>query len=209
MRPQGRRRHSSTLFKFDIPYIQSRLCIAGVDEAGRGPLAGPVVAAAVILYPCRIAPLGDSKLLSAEERAVAYRAIQRNAHAIGVGVVFHDEIDRMNIRQASYAAMRLALADLIVQPAHVLVDGPPIPLSSYSQTGIIRGDAKSACIAAASIVAKVTRDCMMEAMDREFPAYGFKQHKGYGTPEHLDALRRHGPCRIHRRSFQPVTEALC
>ena len=197
------------LFRFDLPYWESFQCIAGVDEAGRGPLAGPVVAAAVILPKCRITYLSDSKLLTPDQRVQAYRVIQREALAIGVGVVPHDEIDRINILQASYVAMRLALSQLILQPLHILVDGFPIPLSPYSQTGIIGGDAKSASIAAASIVAKVTRDCIMEAMDREYPAYGFKQHKGYGTRDHVAALNRLGPCAIHRRSFQPVTDSVC
>jgi ribonuclease HII len=196
---------SSSLFKFDLPYWQTHTLIAGVDEAGRGPLAGPVVSAAVILPRCRIPHLADSKLLTHEQRVSAYQVIQREAYAIGVGVVPHDEIDRLNILQATYKAMRLALAQLVLQPSHVLVDGYPIPTSSYSQTAIFQGDAKSASIAAASIVAKVTRDCMMEAMDREYPGYGFAQHKGYGTPEHLQTLHRLGPCKIHRRSFQPVT----
>ncbi len=124
------------------------------------------------------------------------------AYAIGVGVVPHDEIDRINILQATYQAMRLALAQLIIQPAHVLVDGYPMARCPYSQTGIIDGDAQSACIAAASIVAKVTRDCIMEALDRDYPGYGFKQHKGYGTPGHLTVLSRLGPSTIHRRSFK-------
>jgi ribonuclease HII len=196
---------ASSLFKFDFPFWQSYRLVAGVDEAGRGPLAGPVVAAAVILPKCQIPHLNDSKVLTPERRAQVYRVIQREAYAIGVGIVKNEEIDRLNILQATYVAMRLALADLIMRPFHVLVDGYAIPRGPESQTGIIDGDAKSASIAAASIVAKVTRDCLMEAMDRDYPVYGFKQHKGYGTPDHLDALGRHGPCAIHRRSFRPVT----
>jgi ribonuclease HII len=201
---KARRRSSSSLFRFDAPYWQSYGLVAGVDEAGRGPLAGPVVAAAVILPHCRIPYLADSKLLTPERRYDVYRVIQREAYAIGVGVVAHDEIDRVNILQATYLAMRQALTHLIVQPAHVLVDGYPIPAGPASQSGIIDGDAKSACVAAASVVAKVTRDCLMEAWDRAYPAYGFKQHKGYGTPEHLEVIERLGPCAIHRRSFRPV-----
>jgi ribonuclease HII len=204
MRRGKRRMTPSSLFKFDLPYWQTHSLVAGVDEAGRGPLAGPVVAAAVIFPKCRITHLADSKLLTADQRGHAYRVIQREAYAIGVGIVSHEDIDRLNILQASYMAMRQALAQLVHQPAHILVDGYPIPMSSYSQTGVFQGDSKSASIAAASIVAKVTRDCLMEAMDRQYPGYGFAQHKGYGTPDHLATLRRLGPCTIHRRSFQPV-----
>src|SRR5262249_49680392 len=130
--------------------------------------------------------------------------IQRAALAIGIGIIGPEEIDRINIRQAGFAAMRLALGDLIVRPVHVLVDGFRIPHGPASQTWIVEGDAKSAHIAAASIIAKVTRDALMETWDRRFPGYGFKKHKGYGTSEHLAALRRHGPSPIHRRSYAPV-----
>ncbi len=205
MNRRGRKPKASVLFDFDAQHAERGPWIAGVDEAGRGPLAGPVVAAAVMISPCAIPILGDSKLLTSEQRFEAYRFIQRHAHAVGVGIVFHDVIDRINIRQASFVAMRQALEQLVIRPDHVLVDGFPIPLSEYSQTAVIRGDAKSACIAAASIVAKVTRDCIMDALDREYPGYGFRQHKGYGTPEHLDTLRRLGPCQIHRTTFRPVT----
>ena len=198
-------RRTSQLFRFDCFYLDRYRLIAGVDEAGRGPLAGPVVAAAVIL-PARlkIPRLNDSKQLSAEQRNSIYRLIQRAALAIGVGVVESAEIDRINIRQASFSAMRLALARLVLTPLHVLVDGFCIPKGPDSQTGIVDGDQKSAHIAAASIVAKVTRDALMERWDACLPAYGFKKHKGYGTPQHLSALRRYGPSPIHRRSFAPV-----
>jgi len=179
--------------------------IAGVDEAGRGPLAGPVVASAVILpSQCKLPALADSKLLSADQRMVLYRLIQRQACAIGVGIVEHDEIDRLNIYWASFAAMKLALRALIMIPRHVLVDGFRIPEGPSSQTGIIGGDGKSASIAAASIIAKVTRDCLMENFDRQYPGYGFRQHKGYTTRLHLKNLEALGPCFIHRRSFSPV-----
>jgi ribonuclease HII len=207
--PKGRpakRASSLALFRFDLPYRQSFTLIAGVDEAGRGPLAGPVVAAAVILPECKIPHLRDSKQLSHEQRCAVYRHIQRLAIAIGVGIVSHEQIDRINILQATYLAMHIALARLMIQPAHILVDGYPITKSPYSQTGVIDGDGKSASIAAASIIAKVTRDSIMESLDRVYPGYGFKQHKGYGTPEHLEQLDRLGPCAIHRRSFQPVGE---
>ncbi len=205
----ARRRKSGSLFRFDRPFQKRYGWVAGVDEAGRGPLAGPVVSAAVILpFECKLPSLADSKLLSPKQRARLYRLIQRRALAIGVGVVDHDSIDRMNILQATYAAMRMALGRLVVRPDHILVDGYAIPQGPVSQTGIIDGDAQSACIAAASVVAKVTRDCLMEAWDRQYPDYGFRQHKGYGTPHHLATLKRLGPCSIHRRSFNPVHLAL-
>jgi ribonuclease HII len=198
-------RRTSKLFKFDVSYLERYHLVAGVDEAGRGPLAGPVVAAAVILpSPCRIPTLNDSKQLSEAQRNVVYRTIQRVALAIGVGIVDAAEIDRVNIRQASFAAMRLALSRLIVKPIHVMVDGFRIPDGPTSQTGIVAGDTKSAHIAAASIIAKVTRDALMVWWDARFPAYGFKHHKGYGTTEHFSALERFGPCPIHRRSYAPV-----
>lgn len=197
----------SSLFRFDQPFLRRYACIAGVDEAGRGPLAGPVVAAAVILPDsCRLPGLNDSKKLSPARRETLYALIRRAARAIGVGIVEAEEIDRINIRQASFAAMRQALRQLAIVPAHVLVDGFTIPMGPSSQTGIIGGDGKSACIAAASIIAKVTRDAMMRDRDRDFPQYGFSRHKGYGTPEHLDALERLGPCPIHRLTFSPVNK---
>jgi ribonuclease HII len=182
--------------------------MAGVDEAGRGPLAGPVVAAAVILpESCKLPGLNDSKKLSASQRETLYALIQRAARAIGIGIVEAEEIDRINIRQASFAAMRQALQELTITPAHVLVDGFSIPGGPVSQTGIVGGDGRSAHIAAASIIAKVTRDAMMVTWDRQFPAYGFKRHKGYGTLEHLVALNRFGPSPIHRLSYSPVRAA--
>lgn len=198
-------RRTSLLFKFDQPFLKKHDCIAGVDEAGCGPLAGPVVAAAVILPKnCKIPLLNDSKQLSSDQRNVLYEQIQRMAIAIGVGIIESDEIDRINIRQASFAAMRLALGRLVAKPKHVLVDGYRIPQGAYDQTAIISGDAKSAHIAAASIIAKVTRDAIMVTWDLQYPAYGFRNHKGYGTPEHLAALTRFGPTPIHRRSYAPV-----
>jgi ribonuclease HII len=178
--------------------------VAGVDEAGRGPLAGPVVAAAVILPQRRFLHLADSKQISPKRRLKIYQLIQRHALSIGVGIVDHADIDRLNILQATFKSMRLALAQLAIRPHHVLVDGYPIPNGAISQTGVIGGDGRSACVAAASIVAKVTRDSMMELLDRVYPGYGFKQHKGYGTKAHIERLRRLGPCAIHRRSFRPV-----
>jgi ribonuclease HII len=198
-------RRSWPLFKFDQPFLHRYGCVAGVDEAGRGPLAGPVVAAAVILPPeARIPCLADSKLLTPEQRRQVYRHIQRVACAIGVGIVEVDDIDRLNIYWASFLAMRLALAALVASPAYVLVDGFRIPDGPACQSGIVDGDRKSARIAAASIVAKVTRDAMMQHLDTRFPGYGFAQHKGYSTPGHLRCLDLLGPSPIHRRSFAPV-----
>jgi ribonuclease HII len=203
MAKSGRR--SWPLFKFDEPFRTEHGLIAGVDEAGRGPLAGPVVAAAVILPAgAKIPHLADSKLLSAAQRCALYRLVQRTACAIGVGIVECDDVDRLNIYWASFAAMRAALDRLIIRPAHVLVDGFKIPQGPASQTGIIDGDRKSASIAAAAIIAKVTRDCLMEQWDRKYPGYGFAQHKGYGTSAHLKCLKSLGPSPIHRRSFMPV-----
>jgi len=196
---------SHRLFEFDRPYRDSYGLIAGVDEAGRGPLAGPVVSAAVILPPeCRLPHLNDSKLLTAEQRCALYCKIQRCAWAIGVGIVEHTEIDRLNIYWASFVSMRIALSQLLIRPSHVLVDGFKIPCGPESQTGIVDGDRKSASVAAAGVVAKVTRDCIMENWDRHYPRYGFKQHKGYTTQLHLERLTLHGPSPIHRRSFAPV-----
>ncbi|HVO33694.1 MAG TPA: ribonuclease HII [Elusimicrobiota bacterium] len=196
---------AAALFRFDRPFLRRHGVVAGVDEAGCGPLAGPVVAAAVILPPRAFVPrLNDSKQLTHEKRCEVYRVIQRVACAIGVGIVDHAEIDRLNIRQAGFAAMRLALRGLVISPDYVLVDGFRIPGWHTPHRAIIDGDAKSARIAAASIIAKVTRDCLMEALDRRYPGYGFKQHKGYGTELHIECLDRLGPSPVHRLSFAPV-----
>jgi len=179
--------------------------IAGVDEAGRGPLAGPVCAAAVILpVGCELAGVRDSKRLSPTRREELEPVIRSVAIAVGVGLVDVDVIDRINIYQASLKAMRLALADLAVEPEHVLVDGEVGPRSPFPETPIIGGDDSCLSIAAASIIAKVTRDRIMVEMDGRYPGYGFARHKGYGTPQHLAALGRLGPCPIHRRSFAGI-----
>ena len=180
--------------------------VAGLDEVGRGPLAGPVCAAAVILDPARVPKgLDDSKQIPGERREDLYDIIL--AHAVGVGVAFSSvaEIDTLNIRQATLAAMRRALAALAIVPAYVLVDGNDLPpcLICAGET-LIKGDARSASIAAASIVAKVTRDRLMRRLCKLHPAYGFSRHVGYGTREHLAALATHGPCVAHRRTFAPV-----
>jgi ribonuclease HII len=182
---------------------------AGVDEAGRGPLAGPLVVAAVILDPARrIDGINDSKLLTAEEREALYAKITRRALCWSVVVVEVEEIDRINIFQATMAGMQRALAGLAEPPELALIDGNQLPRAlPCAARAIIGGDATRLAIGAASILAKVTRDRMMIAHDPGHPAYGFARHKGYSTPEHLEALRRHGPCVLHRRSFAPVREA--
>jgi len=179
--------------------------LAGIDEAGRGPLAGPVVAAAVIIGPeRRIKGLADSKLLTAEQREALFHLISERAIAVGVGLVDHETIDRINILQATRLAMIDALARLTVAPDFVITDFVSLSGLGCPQRNLIDGDARCASVAAASIIAKVTRDRLMLEADRAFPEYGFARHKGYGTPEHLAALDRWGPCPLHRRSFSGV-----
>jgi len=179
--------------------------IAGLDEAGRGPLAGPVVAAAVIIAPDRrIKGLADSKILTAEEREARFQVITERAVAVGVGIVDHETIDRINILQATHLAMAHALRHLAVQPDFVITDFIALRDLACPQKNLVDGDARCATVAAASIVAKVTRDRLMVEADRDFPEYGFARHKGYATPEHLDALDRWGPCPLHRRTFAGV-----
>jgi ribonuclease HII len=183
--------------------------VAGMDEVGRGPLAGPVAAAAVILDPARL-PKGvnDSKALTAAAREAAYHEIVRHAVAISVAFVSAAEIDVINIRQASLAAMRRALAALALTPCYVLIDGNDLPKSLCCDgETIIGGDARSLSIAAASIIAKVSRDRLMARLCRLYPAYGFSRHFGYATPEHLAAIGRYGPCAYHRMSFSPFKTA--
>ena len=179
--------------------------VAGVDEVGRGPLAGPVAAAAVILDPARLPRgLADSKALSAAAREEAFEAIMDRALAVAIGFAPAAEIDRVNIRQATFAAMRRALSALALRPAHALVDGSDAPpgLNCPAET-IVKGDAACLSIAAASIIAKVTRDRLMRRHDRVWPQYGFASHMGYGAPAHMAAIREHGACPLHRRSFAP------
>ena len=180
--------------------------VAGVDEAGRGPLAGPVVAAAVVLdLGARWDGVHDSKQLSAAQRGALFARVLDGARAFGWSVLGPRAIDRLNIRGASLEAMRRAVARLRVAPDLVLVDGADtVPGLVCPQHAVIDGDARMLSIAAASIVAKVVRDRIMERLDRVWPAYGFARHKGYGTPEHLEALGRVGPCALHRFSFAPV-----
>jgi ribonuclease HII len=179
--------------------------VAGLDEAGRGPLAGPVVAAAVVLGPgTRIAGVDDSKRLTPEERESLYVVIRSRAVAIGVGMVDAATIDRVNILQATRRAMGLALGSLGLEPELVLTDFVALDGLRCPQRNLVNGDQRSATVAAASIIAKVTRDRMMAEADREYPQYGFGRHKGYATLEHLAALIMHGPCPMHRRTFNGV-----
>lgn len=187
--------------EFERQY-EDHILICGIDEAGRGPLAGPVVAGAVILpRACEILFLNDSKKLSEKRREALFEEIQEKASAFAVGVVGADRIDEINILQATYEAMRLAIGKLGVEPEVLLNDAVTIPGVTVSQVPIVKGDSKSVSIAAASIMAKVTRDHMMEEYDKLFPEYGFAKHKGYGTAVHINALKEFGPCPIHRRSF--------
>jgi len=184
------------------------LIIAGVDEAGRGPLAGPVSAAAVILpLRWRGKGLDDSKKLSPAKRDECYARITSDERvAWSVAFADTDEIDRLNILRATHAAMARAVEGLAKAVDHCLIDGLRVPAFPFPHDGIVKGDGKSLSIAAASIIAKVSRDRLMTEMAQEFPQYGFERHMGYGTREHLEALNRHGPCRHHRRSFQPVAQ---
>lgn len=176
--------------------------ICGIDEAGRGPFAGPVVAGAVILpADCEILFLNDSKKLSEKRREELFLEIQEKAVAWSVGMADAEEIDQINILQATYKAMRRAVAGLGTVPDLLLNDAVMIPDVDIHQIKIIKGDAKSVSIAAASILAKVTRDHLMKEYDSRYPEYGFAKHKGYGTAEHIAAIRRKGPCPIHRKTF--------
>ncbi len=178
------------------------LAIAGVDEAGRGPLAGPVVAAAVIFKSdIHLTGVNDSKKLSAKQRETLFEQICMHAKGIGIGMCDEKEIDRINILQATYLAMRRAILDVKLPVHRILVDGFEIPDITIPQTAIIKGDQKCFSIAAASIVAKVTRDRMMMEYDRQYPLYGFKNHKGYPTKKHIHAIETFGLCPIHRTTF--------
>ena len=189
-------------------YARGMELIAGVDEVGRGPLAGPVVAAAVILpKACKIPGLNDSKKIPKSKHKEIYEAVLQNAIAIGIGVKDNQVIDQVNIYEATKLAMMEAIGQLDPQPQHLLIDAMKLDLP-ISQTSIIKGDANSLSIAAASIVAKVTRDQMMEEFDREYPGYDFAQNAGYGTAKHLAGLDKLGVTPIHRRSFEPV-KSMC
>ena len=184
------------------------LLIAGIDEAGRGPLAGPVVAAAVVfLEHRRFTGLDDSKKLAPEFRRELFAQITSASHVRwAVSVQNVTTIDTLNILRATHRAMREAVNSLPLPPEHVLIDGLPVPNFPSPQTAVIRGDSLSLSIAAASVVAKVTRDRIMDKLDALYPKYGFRRHRGYATSEHLAALREHGPCPLHRLSFSPVAQ---
>ena len=189
------------LKKYEKEYSEYAF-ICGIDEAGRGPLAGPVTAAAVILpKDCRILYINDSKKLSEKKREELYDVIMEQAVGVGIGMIGPQRIDEINILQATYEAMREAIGNLPVQPDLLLNDAVTIPGVSVRQVPIIKGDAKSISIGAASIIAKVTRDRLMGEYDKMLPEYGFASNKGYGTAEHIAALKEYGPSPIHRRSF--------
>lgn len=189
-------------------YKEGVTLIAGVDEVGRGPLIGPVVACACIL-PVNFyhKDIKDSKKLSEKKREEMYKIIKENAISIGLGIVSEKVIDEVNIYEATKIAMKEAIKNLNITPEHVLIDAMKLELNIPS-TSIIRGDAKSESIAAASIIAKVTRDHMLDEMDKEYPMYDLKNNKGYGTKKHLEALQTYGPCKYHRVSYSPVRNAL-
>ena len=185
-------------------YAQGIQLIAGVDEVGRGPLAGPVVAAAVILPEnCKILGLNDSKKIPKSKHQAIYQAVLDQALSVGIGVKDNQVIDQVNIYEATKLAMLEAIQELDQQPQHLLIDAMKLDLP-ISQTSIIKGDANSLSIAAASVVAKVTRDQMMAAYDQEYPGYDFGQNAGYGTSKHLEGLEKYGVTPIHRRSFEPI-----
>jgi ribonuclease HII len=184
--------------------------VAGVDEAGRGPLAGPVVAAACILPKSFfLAGLNDSKQLTSKKREELYEALMTHPEILsGVSIVDAAEIDRINILQATFLAMQQAVAALPLPPDYLLIDGNQLPKTLIPAFAIVEGDARSISIAAASIIAKVTRDRILEQFDEKYPLYGFKKHKGYATLEHRQAIECHGPCDIHRKSFEPIKSLL-
>ena len=199
----------SNLYIFENElYDQGVKYIAGVDEAGRGPLAGPVVAAAVILKKGAIFKyVNDSKKLSEKQRLLALEEIKANAIAIGIGISSVEEIDQINIYRASREAMISAINQLKVRPEFLLIDAMPMEIDIPLQS-IIKGDAKSVSIAAASIIAKTTRDAYMVEMDKIFPQYNFKKHKGYGTKEHIEAINLYGITPIHRKTYEPIKSIL-
>ena len=202
---RAKTRHTTLSLRFYT--TATRVC--GIDEAGRGPLAGPVYAAAVILDPARpIRGLRDSKVLTPEVRERLAARIRERALSWAVASASVEEIDRINILQASLLAMQRAVAGLAIEPEHALVDGNQLPRLAITCDAIVQGDARVAAISAASILAKTARDAVMKALHAEHPLYGFDQHVGYATPQHLANLAEHGACVLHRRSFAPVRAAL-
>jgi ribonuclease HII len=189
-------------------WTQGLLHVAGVDEVGVGPLAGPLVAAAVILpRECEVRGIDDSKKLTPARRTKLKAEIEACAVAVGIGIVEVRDVERLNTYWAAIEAMRRAVAALAVTPEQILIDARRIPGLEVPQLPLVKGDARSYSIAAASIVAKVLRDAMMTELDAAYPQYGFRRHMGYATADHLAALDRHGPCPAHRRSFLPVSQA--
>ena len=205
-REQTEKARVDALYQYEYAAAQQGMeIVAGVDEAGRGPLAGPVVVAAVILPQGLFLPkLNDSKKLSAKVREELYEKIMDEAVSVGKAVIDEKTIDRINIYQATINGMYDAIFALKPQPQKVLIDAVPLDNLPMPSLSMIKGDAKSASIAAASIIAKVTRDHMMDEYDKKYPEYGFAQHKGYGTAQHVEAIRKYGPCPIHRCSFEPI-----
>ena len=188
-------------------YDQGITLVAGCDEAGRGPLAGPVVVAACILPPLHhIEDVNDSKQLSKKKREELYKQIKKEALAYNVVFIYEDEIDELNIYEATKKGMKLAIEGLSIKPEYALIDFMPLRLESIKTESITKGDAKSATIAAASILAKVERDAYMAKMDIKYPNYGFKHNQGYPTKMHMEALEKFGPCKIHRKTFYPVSK---
>ncbi|EFF64633.1 ribonuclease HII [Turicibacter sanguinis] len=193
-----------SIYENELRYSGIEL-IAGVDEVGRGPLAGPVIAAAVILpADCWLFGIDDSKKLSESKRLYFYEQIKKNAISIGIGICTSEEIDQYNIYEATKIAMERAVSKLNPKPQHLLLDAMSLPRLDIPQTSIIKGDSKSVSIAAASIIAKVTRDAYMKKLGSAYPQYGFERHVGYGTKEHLLAIEQHGIISEHRKSFEPI-----
>ncbi len=205
-RQQAERERVAKLYAYEEQALAEGFrIVAGVDEAGRGPLAGPVSIAAVVLpHNLYLPRINDSKKLSPNVRDELFDEIQEKAISIGTALVDAAVIDRLNIYQATINGMYEAIFSLNPQPDKVLIDAVRLEQLPMKSLSIIKGDAKSASIAAASIIAKVTRDRLMDEYDREYPQYGFARHKGYGTAEHIDAIRKYGPCPIHRKSFEPI-----
>ncbi len=206
-RRKARRKTLHSLFSHDEEIRRAHPVVAGLDEAGRGPLAGPVVAAAVVLPSgIVIEGLRDSKKIAEKQRKEVFWHIVRHAAAVGVGIVTAEEIDRINILQATKRAMQSAVEDLGIRPDILLIDAVELPHIDIRQHSIIRGESASASIAAASVVAKVVRDDIMLDYHEKYPAYNFRAHKGYSTREHMEMIRTHGPCPIHRKSFSRVMD---